>query len=47
MLSRGESVPDCTEQPGTKLRVHVHNEMRDAVVVPDSMYDPQNARARL
>ena len=33
--------------PGTKLRVHVHNEMRDAVVVADSMYDPQNARARL
>jgi dimethylglycine dehydrogenase len=33
--------------PGTKLRVNIHNEMRDAVVVADSMYDPQNARARL
>jgi dimethylglycine dehydrogenase len=33
--------------PGTKLQVNVHNEMRDAVVVTDSMYDPQNIRARL
>lgn len=33
--------------PGTKLRVNIHNDMRDAVVVADSMYDPQNARARL
>lgn len=33
--------------PGTKLQVHVHGEMRDAVVVADSLYDPQNARARL
>lgn len=32
--------------PGTKLRVNIHNDMRDAVVVADSMYDPQNARAR-
>ena len=31
----------------TKLQVNVHNEMRDAVVVADSMYDPQNARVRL
>lgn len=33
--------------PGTKLRVHVHNEMRDALVAEDSLYDPQNKRARL
>jgi Glycine cleavage system T protein (aminomethyltransferase) len=33
--------------PGTRLQVNVHNEMRDAVVVADSMYDPQNARVRL
>jgi dimethylglycine dehydrogenase len=33
--------------PGTKLRVNIHNDMRDAVVVADSMYDPQNTRARL
>jgi dimethylglycine dehydrogenase len=33
--------------PGTKLKVNIHNEMRDAVVVADSLYDPQNARARL
>jgi len=33
--------------PGTRLRVNVHNEMREATVVADSMYDPQNARARL
>jgi dimethylglycine dehydrogenase len=32
---------------GTKLRVHVHNEMREAEVVEDSLYDPVNARARL
>lgn len=33
--------------PGTKLQVSIHNGMRDAVVVEDSMYDPTNARARL
>jgi dimethylglycine dehydrogenase len=33
--------------PGTKLLVNIHNDIRDAVVVADSMYDPQNARARL
>jgi dimethylglycine dehydrogenase len=33
--------------PGKKLQVNVHNEMRDAVVVADSMYDPQNLRTRL
>lgn len=32
---------------GTKLRVHVHNELREAEVVSDSLYDPQNERARL
>lgn len=32
---------------GTKLRVHVHGEMRDGVVVEDSLYDPKNKRARL
>lgn len=32
---------------GAKLRVHVHGEMREAVVVEDSPYDPMNARARL
>lgn len=34
-------------KPGTKLRVHVHGEMRDGVVVEDSLYDPTNKRARL
>lgn len=33
--------------PGTQLQVNVHNELRRAVVVEDSMYDPTNARARL
>ena len=33
--------------PGTKLRVHVHNEMREAIVVEDSPYDPRNERAGL
>jgi dimethylglycine dehydrogenase len=33
--------------PGTKLQVSIHNGMRDAVVVEDSMYDPTNTRARL
>ncbi|WP_296746932.1 FAD-dependent oxidoreductase [Mesorhizobium sp.] len=32
---------------GTRLKVHVHNEMREAEVVGDSLYDPTNARARL
>lgn len=32
---------------GTKLRVHVHSEMREAEVVAESLYDPQNKRARL
>jgi dimethylglycine dehydrogenase len=32
---------------GTKLHVHVHNEMRQAEVVEDSLYDGSNARARL
>ena len=32
---------------GNTLRVNVHNEMRDAIVVEDSLYDPGNARARL
>lgn len=32
---------------GTRLRVHVHNEMREAEVVGDSLYDPENKRARL
>jgi len=31
---------------GTKLKVHIHNEMRDAIVVEDSIYDPLNARPR-
>jgi dimethylglycine dehydrogenase len=33
--------------PGTKLQVRIHDEMRDATVVADSLYDPKNARARL
>lgn len=33
--------------PGTVLRVHVHNEMREAIVVADSLYDPENKRPRL
>ena len=33
-------------KPGTKLRVHVHNDMREATVVQDSLYDPSNSRAR-
>ena len=33
--------------PGERLHVHVHNEMREAVVVEDSMYDPLSKRARL
>ncbi len=32
---------------GSALRVHVHNEMRDAVVVGGCLYDPENARARM
>lgn len=40
-------VEPALAKPGTKLRVNVHNEMRDAIVVDDSMYDPSNARARL
>jgi dimethylglycine dehydrogenase len=32
---------------GTILHVCVHGEMREAVVVPDSLYDPENARARM
>lgn len=32
---------------GTKLQVNIHNEMRDAVVVGESMYDSMNARPRL
>jgi dimethylglycine dehydrogenase len=34
-------------KPGTRLQVKIHNEMRDALVVEDSMYDPMNTRARL
>jgi dimethylglycine dehydrogenase len=34
-------------KPGTKLQVKIHNGLRDALVVEDSMYDPANARARL
>jgi len=33
-------------QIGTMLRVHVHNEMREAEVVEHSMYDPANNRPR-
>ncbi|MCL6284149.1 FAD-dependent oxidoreductase [Ruegeria sp. 2012CJ41-6] len=33
--------------PGTRVQVHIHNEMRDADVVADSMYDPASARARM
>ncbi|MDX8496259.1 FAD-dependent oxidoreductase [Mesorhizobium sp. VK22B] len=33
--------------PGTQLQVNVHNELRQATVVEDSMYDPTNLRARL
>lgn len=33
--------------PGTALSVHIHDEMREAVVMADSMYDPENARPRL
>lgn len=33
--------------PGTRLAVNVHNGLRDATVVEDSLYDPANARARL
>ncbi|MCK8462339.1 FAD-dependent oxidoreductase [Aliiroseovarius sp. S1339] len=32
---------------GARLQVLIHNEMRDAVVVGDSMYDPTSARARM
>jgi dimethylglycine dehydrogenase len=38
--------PDKTAV-GTELQVNIHNELRRAVVVEDSMYDPSNARARL
>lgn len=37
--------PEYAES-GTNLHVHVHNEMRAAVVVEDSLYDPTNERAR-
>ena len=32
---------------GSQLMVLVHNEMREALVVGDSLYDPTNARARM
>lgn len=32
---------------GSRVQVHVHGEMRDAEVVPDSLYDPENTRPRL
>ncbi len=32
---------------GFQLQVLIHNELRDAIVVSDSMYDPTNARARM
>ncbi len=32
---------------GARLKVHIHNEMRDAEVVADSLYDPTSARARM
>jgi dimethylglycine dehydrogenase len=34
-------------QPGSRLRVNVHNELREATVVEDAMYDPGNLRARV
>lgn len=33
--------------PGTRVKVRIHNEMRDGEVVADSLYDPQNARQRM
>ncbi|WP_300533072.1 FAD-dependent oxidoreductase [uncultured Mameliella sp.] len=38
--------PDMSED-GTSLQVLIHNEMRDATVVQDSLYDPTSAKARL
>ena len=34
-------------EDGTSLQVLIHNEMRDATVVQDSLYDPTSAKARL
>jgi dimethylglycine dehydrogenase len=34
-------------QPGAKLEVAVHNGLREAIIVEDSLYDPTNARAKL
>ena len=33
--------------PGTKVQVHIHNEMRDGEVVADTLYDPQNLAPRM
>jgi dimethylglycine dehydrogenase len=32
--------------PGTRLRVNIHNKLREATVVEDALYDPGNLRAR-
>ena len=33
--------------PGTQVKVHIHNEMRNGEVVADSLYDPANTRQRM
>ncbi len=40
-------VPPALSAEGTELLVSIHGDLRKARVVPDSMYDPTNARARL
>ncbi len=39
-------VPQALAAEGTRLQVHIHNEMRAAEVVGTCLYDPTSARAR-
>ncbi|MCV6602397.1 MAG: hypothetical protein OIF54_12720, partial [Cohaesibacter sp.] len=39
-------VPKDFAADGTKLQVHIHNEMREAEVVDICLVDPTSARAR-
>jgi len=40
-------LPPALAAPGNRVHVHIHNEMRDAEVVADSLYDPASTRARM
>ncbi len=40
-------LPPRLGTPGTRVTVHIHNEMREGEVVGDSLYDPSSSRTRL